>query len=117
MSASACPCGGASNDFQAAAPWSARYFGTSRSAQGPFRLLAGKYQFAGVATSWTGQTATLQTLGPDGATYVPVANGLTANSVADVDIPEGQYEVTLGTGAATQAVSVSVVRIGAGGSN
>lgn len=82
---------------------------------GPYRLTAGKFQFAGVATSWTGQTATLEMLGPDAATYVPLATGLTGNAVTVLDLPDGQYQVALAT--TSEPVSVSVVRVGGGGPN
>ena len=81
--------------------------------QGPFRLTAGKFQFAAIAP--TGQTSTLQQLGPDAATYVAVATVPPGNGVTSADLPDGMYQVSFTTSALT--ASISIVRIGGGGTN
>lgn len=65
---------------------------------GPFPLLGGMYAISAVATWGSGGTAALQFLGPDGATYVPVANGsFAANGMLIVWLPPGQYEIIVTT--------------------
>ncbi len=86
-----------------------------------FTLYGGRYAFGAVAT-WGGGSAKLQQLGPDGSTFIdflgsannagaeqnyPV-NALTANGVLVIDLPPGQYRVTIAT---ASAVYVNIVRV------
>ena len=74
--------------------------------QGPFVLLGGKYAASCVMTG-TGPVL-LQTLGPDGTTFVTVAS-FAASGFATVDLPAGKYQVAPGT---ATGVNVSVIPIG-----
>lgn len=69
-----------------------------------FNLKGGKYAVAAVAT-WGGGSAKLQTLGPDGTTWLSVASAsdFTANGYATVDLPAGQYRFTIATASAIYA--------------
>lgn len=54
-----------------------------------FSLAGGTYQFTGVATDWG--TATLETLGPDSSTLLPVTDAaLSANGYVIFQIGKGQ---------------------------
>jgi hypothetical protein len=75
--------------------------------QGPFVLLGGKYGISCTATFSTGSVA-LQILGPDGSTFVTVAN-FTAGGVVVVDLPAGKCQVLVT--APASAVNVSVIPI------
>lgn len=61
----------------------------------PFTIAGGLYGVAAIAGSW-GTSATLECLGPDGETYVPV-NGaqFTANGTLSLYLPAGQYKWVL----------------------
>ena len=48
--------------------------------------------------------ATLQVLGPDGATYIAVAAAITANGFSTYFLPAGQVRVTSGTGTSLSAL-------------
>lgn len=74
-----------------------------------FQLKGGKYAVLAKAT-WGGGSAKLQILLPDGSTYVSVASAtdFTADGYGTVDLPPGQYRLTIAT---ATAVYVSVVRI------
>lgn len=74
-----------------------------------FRLLGGKYAVAAVAT-FGGGSVKLQTLGPDGSTWLSVAaaTDLSAAGYGLVDLPAGQYRFTIAT---ATAVYASVTRI------
>jgi hypothetical protein len=74
--------------------------------QGPFSLLGGKYGVSCVVTGTAG-TVALQILGPDGATFVTVAN-FTANGVTPVDLPASKYQVAITT---ATGVNASVIPI------
>lgn len=70
----------------------------------------GRYDFIIVGT-FGGTTAQLQLLGPNGTTYIDLANGsfLAAGAVA-VDVPKGgNFKVTL-TGGAPSAMYAVLVR-------
>ena len=74
-----------------------------------FPLLGGKYALAAVAT-WGGGSVKLQVLMPDGSTYLSVASGtdLTANGFTTLDLPPGQYRLTIATATAVYASVVAV---------
>lgn len=60
--------------------------------------------FTAIASAWNGATATLQQLGPDGATLISVSASqgvLTANGTGAVNLPAGQYVVTVTAGTPT----------------
>ncbi len=63
----------------------------------------GSFVFAAVASAWNGATATLQVLGPDGATLLSAgtATTLTANGMGYVLLPPGQVQVTVTGGTPT----------------
>ena len=69
-----------------------------------FSLLGGKYGVAGVAT-FGGGSVKLQTLGPDGTTWLSVgtATDLAAAGYAVIDLPAGQYRFTIATATAVYA--------------
>lgn len=74
-----------------------------------FALLGGKYGAAAVAT-FGGGSVKLQTLGPDGSTWLSVlaATDFAAAGYAVVDLPPGQYRFTIAT---ATAVYASVYRV------
>ena len=74
-----------------------------------FALLGGKYDAAVVATFNLGSVK-LQTLGPDGVTWLSVlaATDFAAAGYAVIDLPAGQYRFTVAT---ATAVYASVYRI------
>jgi hypothetical protein len=74
--------------------------------QGPFVLLGGKYGVS-VSATFNSGTIALQTLGPDGTTFVTAAS-FTANGYQAVDLPAGKYQVAITT---ETAVNVSVIPI------
>jgi hypothetical protein len=81
---------------------------SAATTQGPFSLLGGKY---GVTVSGTfgGGSVALQTLGPDGSTYVTnTAASFTANGYAAVDLPPGKVQLAIAT---ATAVFASVIPI------
>lgn len=67
---------------------------------GGVSLPAGRYSFALVGT-FGGATVTLQMLGPDGVTWLPVgsATALTAAGRELVEIPSGTYRALVASGA------------------
>jgi hypothetical protein len=76
--------------------------------QGPFVLLGGKYGVSCSATFSTGNVA-LQTLRPDGTTFVNPLPAFTANGAASADLPAGKYQVLVT--APASAVNLSVIPI------
>lgn len=58
-----------------------------------FNLDAGIYGLALKATTFG--TATLQMLQPDGVTYIPVSAAIAANGYTTLQLPAGQYQLTL----------------------
>jgi hypothetical protein len=74
-----------------------------------FALLGGKYGAAAVAT-FGGGSAKLQMLGPDGISWLSVsaATDFAAAGYAVIDLPPGQYRITILT---ATAVYVFVYRI------
>jgi hypothetical protein len=76
--------------------------------QGPFVILGGKYGVTCSAAFSTGNVA-LQSLGPDGATFINALPAFTANGFASVDLPAGKYQVAV-TAPAT-AVNLSCIPI------
>lgn len=69
-----------------------------------FYLKGGKYAAAAVATFSSGSVK-LQTLGPDGSTWMSVSSGtdFSAAGFAAVDLPPGQYRFTVATATAVYA--------------
>lgn len=62
---------------------------------GPVSIIGGKY---GLLIHDTGTPdATLQTKAPDGS-YVNVAAAITSNGFSTYDLPNGEYQITTGTG-------------------
>ena len=74
-----------------------------------FTLKGGKYGAAVVAT-FGGGSVKLQTLGPDGSTYVSVSSGtdFSAAGYATVDLPPGQYRFTIATATAVYAAVTGI---------
>lgn len=87
---------------------SARFSGLAAT-PAPFALRGGKYAVAAIGT-WGGGSAKLQTLGPDGSTYLSVSSGtdFSANGYGVVDLPPGMYQLTIAT---ATAVSATITRI------
>jgi hypothetical protein len=75
----------------------------------PFNLKGGNYQVCAVAT-FGGGSVKLETLGPDGSTYLPVnsATSLSANGCGNTYAAPGQFEIVIAT---ATAVYVSVAAI------
>lgn len=74
-----------------------------------FQLKGGKYSVSVIAT-WGGGSVKLQQLGPDSSTYMSVASAtdFTANGLATVDLPPGQYKFVVATASAIYASACSV---------
>lgn len=60
-----------------------------------FNLDAGRY---GLTLLWTAGTITLRKLLPDGVTYAPVSAAIAASGYTILDLPAGQYQLTIVTG-------------------
>jgi hypothetical protein len=73
---------------------------------GPVSILGGEYALAIVDTGTP--DATLQILGPDGSTYLPVAAAIVANGVSSYFLAPGRVRITSGTGT---SLSASLIRI------
>ena len=68
---------------------------------------------AAVASAWNAATATLQMLGPDGATFLPVSPSqatFTANGVGTVYLPPCVITLTV-TGGTPTALYCSIARV------
>lgn len=64
----------------------------------------GLASFSAVASAWNASTATLNVLGPDGATALAVGSSttVTANAfVGGLNLPSGQYEIVVSGGTPT----------------
>ncbi len=74
-----------------------------------FALKGGRYGVAVVAT-FTAGSVKLQTLGPDGATWLSVASAtdFTVAGYGTVDLPPGQYRFTIATATAVYASIVGI---------
>ena len=78
-----------------------------------FPLQGGSYQVAIVFANPSGLTAGLGMIGPDGSSVVAIGTpAVHTNSVATVQIPAGQYQVTIsGSKGGSESVSFSVARV------
>lgn len=75
---------------------------------GPFTILGGQYAFSLIDGGTVSDT--LEILGPDGSTYIPVATAYaTSPTFAVVSLPPGKVQVV--TGASGSGISVSLIRI------
>lgn len=72
-----------------------------------FKLNGGTYGVAAVGT-WGGGSATLQTLGPDGTTWLTAATAFSANGYETAILSPGQYRFAVAT---ATAVYVSIARV------
>lgn len=72
-----------------------------------FRLNGGLYHISVVAT-FGGGNVVLQILAEDESTFLPVHTALTANGVANVTLPAGQYRWAVTTATAVYAAVVGV---------
>ena len=73
-----------------------------------FPLLGGLYGVVVEATFGGGSVA-LQVVAPDGSTLISVLPNFTTNGFANIDLPAGQYSLTITTATAVYA-SVSRIR-------
>lgn len=73
---------------------------------GPFTLLGGKYAMQALDTGTT--SVTLYTLGPDGATWIPV-DGFNTPSYDVLDLPPGTFAFIVGVDATLCAVSLAKI--------
>lgn len=79
----------------------------------PFKLKGGRYVLAASAT-FSGGSVSVQMLGPDAATWVTPsniagsANTITAAGCQTVDLPPGQYRITIATATAVYASLASI---------
>jgi hypothetical protein len=80
-------------------------FTGASTTQGPFTLLGGLYG-VGVSATFGGGSVTLQTLMPDGSTYVTCLAPFTAAGTALVNLPPGTYQVAIATATAVQCFVV-----------
>jgi hypothetical protein len=78
-----------------------------------FALKGGRYVMSATAT-WGGGNITLQTLLPDGTTYVSpfsiagTANVLSADGSTTIDCPPGQYKIKVTTASGIYASLASI---------
>lgn len=72
-----------------------------------FTLKGGRYGLAAIAT-WGGGSVILETLGPDGSTYLSTGTTFSANGYATVDLPPGTYQVVIATATAVYFSASSV---------
>ena len=74
-----------------------------------FALKGGLYELAAVAT-WGGGSVDLQSLGPDGSTWMDTdpAMTLTADGRVQAHLPAGQYKLTVAT---ATGVDATITRI------
>jgi hypothetical protein len=68
----------------------------------PFGLYGGKYGLDVTAT-FGGGNVQLQTLAPDGSTWVNVGSSITTAGFANYDLPPGQYRLAITTATAVYA--------------
>jgi hypothetical protein len=61
----------------------------------PFALMGGTYGVTATAATWG--TVTLQTLGPDGSTWIVALPSFTANGYGAISLPPGQYRFAIAT--------------------
>lgn len=82
----------------------AKLFSNISATTAAFRLSGGKYA-AEVAATFGGGSVKLQTLLPDQSTWASIGSttDFTANGVATVDLPPGQYRFTITTASAVFA--------------
>lgn len=69
----------------------AQNFGPITATTAPFVLSGGTYAADYYATAWNGASLTLQRLGTDGATYVPVSGAYIANGADILLLPPATY--------------------------
>ena len=74
---------------------------------GPYTLLGGRYA-VGVTATFGGGSIALQTLFPDGTTYVNCIPAFTAEGLAIVDLPPGSYKLDIVTATAVQGFVIRV---------
>lgn len=84
-----------------------KQFSNISASTAAFTLKGGKYAVAVVAT-FGGGSVTLQGLAFDGTTFVTVLAAFTAAGFATVDLPPGQYRLTIATATAVFASVTSV---------
>lgn len=72
-----------------------------------FVLNGGKYTFA-VAATFGGGSVGIETLGPNGSSWLSVGTPPVAAGVTTYDLPPGQYRVVIVT---ATAVYVTIVRV------
>jgi hypothetical protein len=72
----------------------------------PFQLVGGIYQVT--AVGFTGGTAQLCELGPDGATWLGVRNAFSANGGDTLYLPQGTYQWQI---ASEASVSLGIYRV------
>ena len=67
-----------------------------------FALYGGTYGITATAT-WGGGNIQLQTLSPDGSTWIAVMSAVSANSFTILSLPPGQYQFQITTATAVYA--------------
>ena len=68
----------------------------------PAQWRGGRGVLTAVAT-WGGGSITLQYMGPDGTTWLPVGSALTANGMASFELPPGLIRAAVATATAAYA--------------
>jgi hypothetical protein len=72
-----------------------------------FGLYGGKYGLDVTATFSSGNVQ-LQTLAPDGSTWVNVGSAITAAGFSNYDLPPGQYRLAITTATAVYAALTTI---------
>lgn len=78
------------------------------ASSGNFTLLGGLYGVSVMAETWNSDSITLNALGQDGSTLIPVLPAFTKNGIATIDLLPGVYQLTFAT---ATGVYATVARI------
>jgi hypothetical protein len=85
----------------------AKLFSNIAATTAAFALLGGRYVVT-VSATFGGGSVKFQILGPDNATFISIGADFTAAGVATVDVPPGQFRLTIAT---ATAVFASICRV------
>ena len=72
-----------------------------------FTLSGGAYGISLTASAWG--TATLNRFAPDGSTLIPMATAIAANGYLNLNLPSGNYQLTVSGTTALQGDITSIV--------
>lgn len=73
-----------------------------------FPLGGGRYSLVVNAGSWSSGSVQLQTLSRDGSTWINVGSAVSADGVASLELPPGQYQLSITSATGVYAVIARV---------